>query len=85
MQAGIEVRHHQNSVTLFGVSDKASISMVTVKDAGRNEETRGMYSRHPDYITEYKSIFEVLWNSAVPAIQRITEFEDKQQPSTLAF
>jgi CheY-like chemotaxis protein len=79
MSAGIEVRHLQNSVTVFGVSDKAAISMVTVKDAGTNEKTQGMFSVHPDYIEQYRLIFEMLWNSAIPASERIREIEEAQK------
>jgi len=79
LNAGIEVRHLQNSVTVFGVSEKASIWMVTVKGAGINDETKGMYSMHSDYVEEYRSIFEVLWNSGVPARKMIMEFEENQK------
>ncbi|MFI5419401.1 MAG: response regulator [Nitrososphaerales archaeon] len=76
---GIDVRHLKNSVALFGVSEKACIWMVTVKDVGKNEETRGMYSTSPDYVEQYRSIFEVLWSSATPAVERIKEIEETQE------
>ena len=82
MNIGIDVRHLKNSVALFGVSEKACIWMATVKDVGKNEETRGMYSTQPDCVEQYRSIFEVLWNSALPAVERIKEIEEKEESET---
>jgi FixJ family two-component response regulator len=75
IDAGIEVRHIHNSVAAFGVSDKACISMVNVKDVGENEETRGVYSLHPDYVEQYRSIFEILWKDSISVDERVKEIE----------
>jgi DNA-binding response OmpR family regulator len=76
---GIEVRHLSNSSSVFALSEKEYIGMVTPKHFGSNEETQSIYSDYPDYVQEQRSIFEALWKTATPVIERMKEFEEKQE------
>jgi len=75
---GMEVRHLSNSSSVFAVSEKEFIGMVTPRHFTSNEETQSIYSDYPDYVQEQKSIFETLWTTCTPAKDRLKEIEEKE-------
>jgi CheY-like chemotaxis protein len=78
LKMGMEVRHLSKSTGSFALNEREFIGMITARHFGPNEDTRSIYSAYPDYVEEQRSIFEILWNSAMPATERLLEIEEEE-------
>jgi len=83
MDVGIEVQHLPNSSSVFAASEKAYFSIINAQDLSTGAKIQAVYSTEASYIEQHRSIFEALWNSAKPAIDRIKEITEENQGKEL--
>jgi len=83
LKMGVDVRHLGNSAGVFGLTEKEFTEVETARCFENNDDIRAIYSDSPDLVEQHRSIFNVLWNSAIPATGRIKELEEEIRSSHL--
>ena len=76
LEKGVEIRHVPNLRGGFTLSEKEFMALVVSEGA---QDPVAVLSTYPDLIDQHKSIFNTLWNIAVPATQRIREIKEGQE------
>ncbi|MFI5420675.1 MAG: hypothetical protein ACHQ1H_06875 [Nitrososphaerales archaeon] len=76
LKMGVDVRHLGNSAGVFGLTEKEFTEVETERCFENNEDIRAIYSDSPEFVDQHKSIFNILWYSAIPATGRIKELGD---------
>ena len=77
---GFEVRHLPNVGGMFSLSEKGILAGASSTDGQLQEDTKAIFSDFPDFVKQHQSMFETLWNTAVPASERLMEILGKGQP-----
>ena len=82
----VEVRHLEGIKGNFGISEGEYISISTIESQPESEPESpvitkttspcAVYSNVEEDIQQHQYIFEILWNRAIPAKQRIKEIEE---------
>jgi two-component system sensor histidine kinase VicK len=68
----IELRHLEENEANFAVNEIECLSFVTMQ----KESLQATYSNIAEIVEQQQSIFEALWNKAIPAENRIMEIEN---------
>jgi two-component system, OmpR family, sensor histidine kinase VicK len=83
----VELRHLDGARGNFGVSDTEYIAVSTTSTTlSESKSIRTTMMPHAVYssviqdVQQYQYLFEILWNNATPAQQRIREIEESVQP-----
>src|SRR5215467_14443257 len=82
----VELRHLDGVKGNFGVSDSEYIAISTTDTTAEPKSTKtttiphAVYSNVIEDVQQQQYIFEILWNKATPAEQRIREIEEGVQP-----
>jgi two-component system sensor histidine kinase VicK len=77
-----EVRRLEGIQGNFGVSEKEYIATATI-DSKQKPLAKLVYSNVLEIVSQHRYFFEMLWNMAQPAEQRIKEFEEGvERPKT---
>ena len=74
-----ELRHLEDNESNFAVNDTECLAFVTMQ----KESLQATYSNIAEIVKQQQSIFETLWNKAIPAENRILEIENDIQPEFL--
>ena len=69
-------RHSYEIEANFVVSEKQYLGSITLKEPHQ----QAIYSNMKGIVEQYHSIFDTLWNKAIPAEQRIREIEEGMEP-----
>jgi signal transduction histidine kinase len=69
-------RHSYEIETNFVVSEKEYLGSITLKEPHQ----QAIYSNMKGIVEQHHSIFETLWNKAIPAERRIREIEEGIEP-----
>ena len=69
-------RHSNDIEANFVVSDKEYVGSITLKEPHQ----QAIYSNMNGIVEQYRSIFDTLWNKAIPAEQRIGEIQEGIEP-----
>ena len=69
-------RHSDDIEANFVVSEKEYVGSVTLKEPHQ----QAIYSNMNDIVEQHRSIFDTLWNKAIPAEQRIGEIREGIEP-----
>ena len=69
-------RHSYEIEANFVVSEKQYLGSITLKEPHQ----QAIYSNMKGIVEQYHSIFDTLWNKAIPAEQRIREIEEGIEP-----
>jgi hypothetical protein len=82
LEIGEDVRHFHNQVLFMVVADKKSISSMSITAESLSLDTPivALWSDSPTYAEYLKSTFELVWEQAVPAAQRIEELLKEGPP-----
>jgi two-component system sensor histidine kinase VicK len=75
----IELRHLEENEANFAVNEIECLGFVTMQ----KESLQATYSNITEIVEQQQSIFEALWNKAVPAETRIMEIEKDIEPEFL--
>ena len=70
------IRHSDDIEANFVVSEKEYIGSITLKEPHQ----QAIYSNMNGIVEQYRSIFDTLWNKAIPAEQRIGEIQEGIEP-----
>ena len=65
------IRHSDDIEANFVVSEKEYIGSITLKEPHQ----QAIYSNMNGIVEQYRSIFDTLWNKAIPAEQRKGKFK----------
>jgi two-component system, OmpR family, sensor histidine kinase VicK len=83
----VELRHLDGVKGNFGLSDSEYIAISTTSTTLSESKSirttimpHAVYSNVIQDIEQYQYLFEILWNNAMPAQQRIREIEESVQP-----
>jgi two-component system sensor histidine kinase VicK len=82
----VELRHLDGVKGNFGVSDAEYIAISTTDTTTKPKSARtttiphAVYSNVIEDVQQQQYVFEILWNKATPAEQRIREIEEGVQP-----
>src|SRR5215471_6361821 len=82
----VELRHLDGVRGNFGVSDSEYIAISTTDTTAEPKSVRtttiphAVYSNVIEDVQQQRYVFEILWNKATPAEQRIREIDDGVQP-----
>ena len=71
----INIRHLDGIVNNFGVSEKDCFIGIAGRDRNQ-EQQHTIYSNVKSYVEAQQSIFQTIWDRAIPAKQRIREIEE---------
>jgi two-component system, OmpR family, sensor histidine kinase VicK len=69
-------RHSDDIEANFVVSEKEYVGSITLKEPHQ----QAIYSNMNDIVEQHRSIFDTLWNKAIPAEQRIGEIQEGIEP-----
>jgi two-component system, OmpR family, sensor histidine kinase VicK len=75
----IELRHLEENEANFAVNEIECLGFVTMQ----KESLQATYSNITEIVEQQQSVFEALWNKAVPAETRIMEIEKDIEPEFL--
>jgi hypothetical protein len=56
------------------------MGLATLKDLYKENGVSNIYSNQMDFVEQHRAIFNVLWNIAIPAPQRLKEIEQEKKP-----
>lgn len=73
LHSGIEVRHLEGIKANFGVTGKDYVSYTQSLEKGFPKEI--VWSNNPEMVAQMQDIYQKLWESAIPAEQRIRQLE----------
>jgi sugar-specific transcriptional regulator TrmB len=71
----VDIRHLDGIVNNFGVSEKECFIGIAGRDRNQ-EQQHTIYSNVKSYVEAQRSIFNTIWDRAIPAKQRIREIEE---------
>jgi two-component system, OmpR family, sensor histidine kinase VicK len=71
----VDIRHLDGIVNNFGVSEKECFIGIAGRDRNQ-EQQHTIYSNVKSYVEAQQSIFQTIWDRAIPAKQRIREIEE---------
>jgi len=73
-----EIRHLDGIKANFSVSETEYMASVNVQEEQQQQQPtpQVIYSNVKDLVEQQKSVFESLWNRAIPGDQRFREIED---------
>jgi sugar-specific transcriptional regulator TrmB len=71
----VDIRHLDGILNNFGVSDNDCFIGIAGRDRDQ-EQQHTIYSNVKSYVEAQRSIFNTIWNRAIPAKQRIREIEE---------
>jgi signal transduction histidine kinase len=74
-----ELRHLEENEANFAVNDIECLGFVTMQ----KESLQATYSNITEIVEQQQSVFEALWNKAIPAENRILEIENDIEPEFL--
>jgi two-component system sensor histidine kinase VicK len=74
----IEVRHSEGNIRKFVYSRTEALETSHSLQNGQPEEA--VYSTDPDFVAQLSQVFDVLWQRAIPADQRMGEIERGEPP-----
>jgi len=85
LMESVELRHLDGVRGNFGVSDSEYIAISTIDAAAEPISARttiphAVYSNVIEDVQQQRYVFEILWNKATPAEQRIREIDEGVQP-----
>jgi two-component system sensor histidine kinase VicK len=72
----IELRHLEENEANFAVNEIECLSFVTMQKGS----LQATYSNIAEIVEQQQSVFEALWNNAIPAENRIMEIENDIEP-----
>jgi two-component system sensor histidine kinase VicK len=75
----IEIRHLEENEANFAVNEIECLGFVTMQ----RESLQATYSNIAEIVEQQHSVFEALWNKAIPAETRILEIENDIKPEFL--
>jgi len=75
----IELRHLEENEANFAVNEIECLGFVTMQ----RESLQATYSNNKEIVEQQHSVFEALWNKAIPAETRILEIENDIKPEFL--
>jgi two-component system sensor histidine kinase VicK len=75
----IEIRHLEENEANFAVNEIECLGFVTMQ----RESLQATYSNNKEIVEQQHSVFEALWNKAIPAETRILEIENDIKPEFL--
>jgi two-component system, OmpR family, sensor histidine kinase VicK len=75
LMALVDIRHLDGIVNNFGVSEKECFIGIAGRDRNQ-EQQHTIYSNVKSYVEAQQSIFQTIWDRAIPAKQRIREIEE---------
>jgi signal transduction histidine kinase len=78
-----EVRHISHLIGNFGVSETEYIVAPTMKEG--QPLPKLIYSNSKEMVEQQQNIFDIFWNKAIPAEQRIKEIEDDREEEFFQF
>jgi CheY-like chemotaxis protein len=81
-ELGMEVRSLPNLKGAFSVNEKEFMGVASIQGLRNEKEITNIYSNQPDFVAQHQSIFNVLWNFAVPASEKIKEIEKVREISS---
>jgi signal transduction histidine kinase len=68
----IELRHLDENEANFAVNERECLGFITMQ----KETLQATYSNMKEVVEQQQSVFETLWNKAIPARDKIMEIED---------
>ena len=78
-----EVRHISHLIGNFGVSETEYIVAPTMKEG--QPLPKLIYSNSKEMVEQQQNIFDIFWNKAIPAEQRIKEIEEDREEEFFQF
>jgi len=75
----IELRHLEENEANFAVNEIECLGFVTMQ----KESLQATYSNITEIVEQQQSVFEALWNKAIPAETRILKIEKDIDPEFL--
>jgi two-component system sensor histidine kinase VicK len=75
----VELRHLKENEANFAVNEIECLGFVTMQ----RESLQATYSNITEIVEQQQSVFEALWNKAIPAETRISEVENDIEPEFL--
>ena len=79
IEIGIEIRHLPNVKGAFSLNEQEAMSFAAMDDPKKGLQSKTFYSIYPEFVNQHKSIFNALWNIAIPAAQTIKEIEVQKE------
>jgi sugar-specific transcriptional regulator TrmB len=80
LEVGMEVRSLPNLKGAFSINESEYMGLATLKDLYKENGVSNIYSNQMDFVEQHRAIFNVLWNIAIPAPQRLKEIEQEKKP-----
>jgi sugar-specific transcriptional regulator TrmB len=71
----VDIRHLDGIINNFGVSEKECFIGIAGRDRNQ-EQQHTIYSNVKSYVEAQQSVFQTIWDRAIPAKQRIREIEE---------
>jgi len=76
IQMGIDLRHLSKLRGSFALNEEEFMAAAGAEDLQGNKQMSAIYSNYHDFVEQNRSIFNTLWNIAIPASIRIREIEE---------
>jgi hypothetical protein len=77
VEIGVEIRHLPALSAEFTLNDNEIVLLASTEELISGQASQAVYSKIPSFVTKQKSMFDALWNTAIPASTRIRELEEK--------
>ena len=79
IENGVEIRHLSNQKGAFALNEKEATVNAEAEEPTANKPFSTIYSNYPNFVAQHRSIFNTLWQIAIPASVRVEQIETEEE------